>query len=197
MPSISCPVCGRAIPVVVSQAGSEVTCSACQRSVAIPKLGELRRLEAEQSGNSENAVAKRRQSNGEANATRRLCFAGATAIAFLAALIGLFCLVRWALIQVPANTEIHVAEVNTMFHQVGAAQLVREWQQMEKYGLELTGLYGYKKMEIEKSTWANYGLISLAVFLLASGLATVLGIGDAKSKAAANTATSHSAKVKS
>jgi len=182
MPMIPCPSCDQSISVTVSQAGAQVDCPNCQKSIRIPNLGDLRRLAAAETGEIHgNSAALPARKSQESTTARRLIFAGLMGIAGVAAIVGLFCLVRFLSIQVPATTEIHIAEIDSMYHQVSAAQLIREWQQMEKFGLDATAPYPYKKLAIEKSLWQRNGLISLAVLMVCVGAGVVLARSDARS----------------
>ncbi len=183
MPLLPCPHCDQKISVSISQAGTPVTCTNCQQVVEIPKLGELRQLASQ--ADADNGAAATRTARGavsDTNSGRRVLFAGLLAIAGVAAIVGLFCLVRYLAITVPATTENHVEEIERMYKQVSAAQLVREWQQMEKYGLDVASPYGYKKLAIEKEGWGRKGLACLAVIVTSIGFATVLGLTEAKRK---------------
>jgi hypothetical protein len=190
MPLLPCPSCDQKIAVVVSQAGSEITCPGCQKEIQIPNLGDLKRLGAAQAENSgEFAKEFRGKTSPETNAGRRVLFAGLMAIAGTAVIIGIFCFVRYLAIQVPATTETHIAEIDGMYHQVSAAQLVREWQQMEKYGLDVAAPYQYKKLAIEKASWGRNSLIALVVFVLCGGVATVIARSDSRSQRTQTTPT--------
>lgn len=183
MPLLPCPSCDQKIPVVVSQAGSEITCPGCQKRISIPNLGDLKRLGASQAESSGEGVKEFRQkASSETSAGRRVLFAALMAAAGTAAIVGIFCFVRYLAIQVPTNTEAHIAEIEGMYHQVSAAQLVREWQQMEKYGLDVVAPYQYKKLAIEKAGWGRNSLIALVVFVLCGGIATVIARSDSRSQ---------------
>jgi len=178
MPLLPCPFCNRSISVTISQAGSEVTCPECQRAVEVPKLGELKRLAAS-AEQPESPQLSSQWANGpadssaESNSGRRIAFAGLLAIAGVALVAGAFCFVRYLAIEIPATSEAHIAEIEQIYKQVPASQLVREWQQMEKYGLDVPSPYGYKKLEIEKNRWQRNTLISAGVI----GIALVAAVG--------------------
>ena len=113
---------------------------------------------------------------------RRIVFAILMLIAGTAAAAGLFSAIRYVAIDVPATTETHIAEMERMYKEIPASQLVREWQQMEKFGLDATTPYNYKKLAIEKARWGRNGLIGLGVVLISVVVATVLGVGDSRQK---------------
>jgi len=172
MPQLSCPQCDQKITVAISQAGSNATCPSCQREVSIPTLRELRQLP-----DLSNYEEPRESATG-----RRIVFAILMLIAGTAAVAGLFSAIRYVAIDVPATTETHIAEMERVYKVVPASQLVREWQQMEKFGLDASTPYNYKKMAIEKAKWGRNGLIGLCVFALSAIVATVLGIRDSSQK---------------
>jgi ribosomal protein S27E len=183
MPQLPCPQCDQKISVMISQAGSKVTCPGCQREIPIPTLGELRRLitqsESESPGTVEGAIPPLAS---ESATGRRIVFAILMLIAGSAAVAGTFCAIRYFTIEVPGTSESHIAEMSRMYHEVSAGQLVREWQQMEKYGLDTAAPYGYKKLETEKLRWGRNGLIALGCFSLAIIPAAILGLGDSRGK---------------
>ena len=78
------------------------------------------------------------------------------------------------------TTQTHIQEVEKVFKQVPPAQLVREWQQMEKYGLDVATPYRYHKLAVEKASWARNGLICLAILMAAIAMATVIGLKDSR-----------------
>ena len=181
MPLLPCLHCDQKISVAISQAGSTVTCPGCKQELQIPKLGELRQLAAQaESPDRSMSANPSRGAVSEPNSGRRMMFAALLAIMGTAAMAGLFCLVRYLVIEVSVTTQTHLEEIEHVYKQVPAAQLVREWQQMEKYGLDVATPYAYKKMEIEKASWGRNTLICLAVFTVAGGLASVLGLKDSR-----------------
>ncbi len=184
MPHFPCPHCSHDVSVAISQAGSEVSCPGCRQPVVVPRLGDLRRLQAAASDPAVEREGKQSLRSSTDNAGRRALFSGALVIAAIAALAGAFCLSRYLSIEVTSTTEDHIAEVETSYHQVPAAQLVREFQQMEKYNLDVASPFEYKKLQMEKSKWARSGSICLAVFSLATVFGILLGVTDSRSKAA-------------
>jgi len=170
---LPCIHCQHAIAVSASQSGSETTCPACGKTVEIPNLGELRRLQSS-GGNVADGVSSGVVSSSQA--TRRIIFAGLMAIAGTAGIVGIFCLVRYLAIEPPITTEMHIAEVDNLFHQVAAAQLIREWQQMERFGLDAANKHMYQSIADEKASWQTSGLICLGILLLAGGGATIVAL---------------------
>ncbi len=180
MPLLPCPHCDQSVEVAISQAGSETTCGSCQQVLLIPKLGELRRL-ASESANKLPESGSRTSVQASAGSAKRLFFAVLLGIAGIATLVGLFCLFRYLAIEVPATTADHIAEVTAIYNNVPAGQLVREWQQMEKFDLDATGPYKYKRLQVEKAAWGAKGLAAVAVIVLAMSIALIIAKADKKS----------------
>lgn len=179
MPLLPCPHCDQKVSVAISQAGSQVKCQGCQQVIPVPKLGELKRIASEEAASgmvSESVAANAISSDSQAG--KRVLFGGLLAIAGVAAIVGLFCLVRYLSVDVPATTEMHIAEIDQVFHQSPAAQLVREFQEMEKFNLDASAPYNYKKLEKEKSRWARNSLIAAGVLGLSMAVAIYLGLSD-------------------
>lgn len=166
MPTLSCPHCSRPVEVATSRAGSDLPCPHCEQIIAVPKLGELRQLENEQAAAPAPANAGRIGS--------RVAFAVLLAIAAIAASIAAFCLIRYAAITAPETTEGHIARIEEIYPQLSPAELVREWQELEKFTPETTGPYVYQRIAAEKSGWLQQGLIGLAVAAIATLIAVAL-----------------------
>ena len=183
MPQLPCPQCDQKISVAISQAGAKVTCPSCQTEVLIPTLGELRRLASQSDPDDQTSSTGSGQAPVSESATgRRILFGILLLAAGTAAIAGIFCGIRYATIEVPATTEAHIAEVERMYHEIAANQLVREWQLMEKSGLDTPTPYIYKKLEIEKAKWGQNALITLAAFVIITVPALALGVGDSRRK---------------
>lgn len=178
---LPCPNCQTPIPVSPSQAGNRMSCPSCQSDVDIPKLGELRRLSlAEEPSSSPGAAGADKTDRSIARGTGFLVL-GLIATASL--LIAGFCGIRWVLIDVPTTTEGHIAEVREQYRDLTAAQLIREYEQMERYGIDLVTPYGYKKLQIEKDSWGRNASIAGAVGGLAFLGAFVLAITGGRNRA--------------
>lgn len=159
---LPCPSCQASISVSPSQAGDQVNCPECQSAVPVPKLGELRKLPQDDT----LSVDTPSQSEG-----RGFLFLILGLIGCVSLVIAGFCGIRWALIDVPATTEIHLVEVKERYESLSAAELVREYEDMDKYGLELATPFKYKVKELNKSAWggkaAGAGTVALIAFVLA------------------------------
>lgn len=170
MPTLSCPHCSRPVEVATSRAGSDIQCPACDQTIAVPKLGELRQLENEQAA----ASARSRTPAAVGRIGNRVAFAVMLAIAAIALCSAAFCLIRYAAITVPETTEGHIASIEEVYPQLSAAELVREWQELEKFTPDATGPYVYQHIATEKAGWLRQGLIGLAVAAVAALIAVVL-----------------------
>ena len=168
MPTFPCPHCSRPLEVATSRAGGEVPCPHCDRRVAVPKLGELRQLE---SAAARTAAAT---APAETSVARRIAFVTLLGVAAVAGLVGAFCIVRYAAITVPETTEGHLARIEEIYPQLSPAELVRDWQELEKFTPETTGPYVYQRIAAEKSGWLQQGLIGLAVAAIATPIAVAL-----------------------
>jgi len=143
-----------------------MSCPSCQAAVAIPKLGELRRLPLAEPQAEAQAP---RHAAGEPSRLAQAGFVLAGLIATASLLIAGFCGIRWALTDVPRTTEDHVATMRDQLSQFTAAELIREYEDLEKASLELSLPYPYKESEIRRSRWGRNASISGAI-----GVAAIL-----------------------
>ena len=134
---LPCPECEASIPVSPSQAGDQATCPACQAAVPIPKLGELRQLPLEGGQAAEADAAGPRELESSVWTRASFLLLGLLAVASL--LIAGFCTIRWYLVEVVATSEQHVAQLREDYQGLSAAQLIREYEDIEKSGLDLPG----------------------------------------------------------
>ncbi len=103
-------------------------------------------------------------------------------IATASLLVAGFCGIRWVLIDVPNTTQEHIASMREQYRELSAAELIREYEQMDRYGIELVTPYKYKQLQIKKDSWGRNASIAAAV----AGLAVLGGVctrrhGPAKS----------------
>lgn len=176
MPLLACPFCSATVDVPTSRAGSEIDCPSCQKAFPIPKLGELRKLE------SDSAASVAKPGSGGAAAGQRVAFALLMTIAAIAVVGASYCMVRFVAIEVPATTEEHIAEVEQLYSEMPASQLVREWQEMEDFSAELANPYFYQMVAEEKSQWLRNALIGFAIAVVSAVIAFVsLSVGRTKS----------------
>ena len=148
---LPCPSCEHQISVSPAQAGDEIRCPECQQSVPIPKLGQLKLLPQAE----ENTAAHVEKSTKEVPVAGRLGFLFLGVVAVFALIIAGYSGLRWSMIDVPLTTEDHVSKYRTEYEKLNPAQLIREYEQMEEYGVDMPIPYNYKKIEIEKRTWGQ------------------------------------------
>lgn len=181
MPLISCPLCSATVDVPTSRAGSEIECPSCKQTIPVPKLGELRKLQLQNSAATSNTTAPRDTIARNAGAGQRVAFGMLMAVAALAIVGASYCMVRYFAIQVPATTEDHLAEVEELYPQMSAAQLVDEWKQMEDFSEQLARPYMYQVIAEEKSSWLINAMIGFAVAAIAAIIALIsLAVGREK-----------------
>ena len=94
-------------------------------------------------------------------------------IATASLLVAGFCGIRWVLIDVPNTTEEHLTTLRAQYRELSAAELVREYEQMDKYGIDLVMPYNYRKQQIKKDKWGRNASIAGAV----GGLSILGAIG--------------------
>lgn len=176
MPALPCPHCGKLIEVAASRAGAEAECPHCQQAITVPKLGELRRIDAELSSQPSGTRglptgAAGGMTNTGAVTGRRFAFVAFVAVAAISAALAAFCLLRYWAITVPGTTESHVQMIEAAYVESPAADLVGEWEEIEGYGADVANPYPYQAVAAEKSAWLRKGLLGVAGMLVASLLA--------------------------
>lgn len=178
---LPCPSCDASFPVSPSQAGEDVVCPECHSPVVIPKLGELRKLPAVEE-NSE-ADPRDRGSIDEPSRLAQTGFVIAGLVATGALLVATFCGIRWALIEVPATSEDHIATIRERLSERSASELVREYEDMELRGLELGVPFQYKEIADEKAGWGRDASIAGAIGAAALALAFICGFYTRRNRA--------------
>lgn len=171
---LPCPECEKQIPVSPSQAGDQATCSHCGQVVPIPKLGDLRQLPRAEETDSSKAAAG--TTPREISTPRRAGFLLFGLVAVASLLVAGFCGIRWFLIEAPSTAETSLESVREGYATIPAAQLIREFEDMERLTLELTRPYDYKLQQNERRAWGTRASIAGAVAAIAvvgAGLTTV------------------------
>jgi hypothetical protein len=154
---LTCPSCHTSIPVSPSQAGDQANCPACQTAVEVPRLGDLKKLPM--APDAPSLKPAKAASGGFLFLTLGL-------IGTACLLVASYCGIRWALIDVPMTTEEHIAKFEAGYAEMSAAELIREYENMEEYGIELARPFFYKRDELKKSGWGNKAASAGAVGLL-------------------------------
>ncbi len=164
---LNCAHCQVPTPVSPAQAGDELVCASCGKPVLVPKLGELKRLPMTESPSTKAAPPEEMSSAGRT--TGFVIFGGLATLCLLATA---FCGIRWALISVPSDTQTHIEEMRQAYKVAASAQLVREWEEMEKYGVDIVSPYKYQRIANEKRRWGINTAVAGSLgglFILAAG----------------------------
>lgn len=173
---LPCPRCDASVPITTSQAGGVADCPACHAQVEVPTLGKVRQLPMSESGIASAQKREAATSSGGGS----ISFLVLGLIATAALVIAGFCGIRWFLIDVPMTTETHIAEYEKAYRGLEPARLVREYEQMEKYSLDMVPMYTYKKTEQTKSDWGRSAAVAGGVGLLAVIGAFLMGTANRK-----------------
>lgn len=80
------------------------------------------------------------------------------------------------MIDVPLNTQSHIAQFAEAYQTVEPAALIREFEEMEERGLELPLPYRYRTLELTKQAWGRNAVVAgiLAGITLAAAIAFVV-----------------------
>ena len=162
---LSCPYCQAELTVTPAQAGDSIPCTKCQQTVAIPKLGELRKLP--RSGPVEAPAAPARGSAGN-SVLASVGFAALSLIAVSCVLIALYTGIRWANSGAEMTTETHLQEIETLYRESDAATMITHYETMEENSLDLIVPYTYQAENNEKAGWGRNSLTALTVAALAA-----------------------------
>jgi hypothetical protein len=160
---LSCPNCQADISVTPAQAGDSLQCAQCQSQVAIPNLGELRKLPQTAESSTQATSASR-----PVGAT--IAFVVLSLIAVAALLGAGYNGIRWALIDAEITTETHLADIEEDYSKEEPAVMIVAFEDMEKDPLDLMLPYPYRQKVVEKSKWGWNAAI-------AAGLALACGTG--------------------
>jgi len=165
---LPCPSCQKPAEIAPTQAGDTLSCPACGARIQIPKLGELRQLpQSEEFDSKSDAVIE------DYRVGRRIGFVVLSLISVAALFIAGFCGLQWYSVDAPLTTETYMEEVNRLYTDLEPAKLIREYEDMEKYGLAIAAPYRYKVQENEKRAWGRKALIGATAFALC-GLSALL-----------------------
>lgn len=168
---LTCPHCEAINEVSAAKAGGEIMCGNCQQTVAVPKLGELRDLPtAVSTAEQRSASADLGLSGG-----RSMAFASLGLVCLLSLLGAVFCGVNWSTIEVPMTTESHLALLEQRYGEVSSAQLIREFEDITQYGVDIPVPLQYRVIESSKQAWGQKTLGFLALALLSAILAVFVG----------------------
>ncbi|WP_146399290.1 hypothetical protein [Planctomycetes bacterium CA13] len=139
-------------------------CSSCHQSVQVPKLGDLRQLALVDDA---PASGEELASRNETGLAPRLGLVVLGLIATAALLTAGYTGLRWALVKVEHSTESHLSELRENYPMLSSAELIREYEDMEKNELELIQPYSYQVTQDEKDHWGRIAMVASTILLLA------------------------------
>lgn len=164
---LSCPNCQSDLAVTPAQAGDRVQCSNCQNAVAVPKLGELKRLPL-----VEQAAAQEPSRSENSSFGSTAVFVVFSLIALATLLAGGYNAVRWAAIPSQITTEDHLEQLEQAYGESEPALMIVEFEEMESRPFDLLGPYQYQEINDEKARWGRNALIALGITLASAAVAT-------------------------
>lgn len=172
MYQLTCPQCEAIQEVSAAKAGGEILCSGCQRPIAVPKLGDLRNLPPVTSAiaSSDETAATKGLSGG-----RSMAFAGLGLVCLIGLLGAAFCGVNWANTEAPMSTGKHLELLQEMYTEASSSQLIREFEEITEYGVDVPAPLMYRTMELQKLAWGQKALGFLAFAALAFVAALFVG----------------------
>jgi len=89
--------------------------------------------------------------------------------------VAVFCGIRWSMVTVPQTTEGNIADLRQQYSELPPANLIREWEDMENYGLDIVGTFKYHTLQKQKDDWGVSTLVAIGIGFLAM----VIGFGAA------------------
>lgn len=181
MHQLPCPHCQTNLHVEPTQAGDSIDCPACGQRVPIPTLRDLRqlpRVEADRATPHHSAPSR-------LGMGQRVAFGTLGAIALVGLLISGFCWVRWASVEVPITTEGHIDQLQEMYADLTAAELIREYQDIDQFGVDLAAPMTYRVAEMTKNRWKRNALASGGVSAVAILAAAALVLASRRRAAPA------------
>ncbi|EMI47135.1 hypothetical protein [Rhodopirellula sp. SWK7] len=171
MYQLTCPKCEAINEVSTAKAGGEISCSACHETIAVPKLGELRNLPSAEPTSQERAASTAAGLSGG----RSMAFAGLGLVCLLCLLGAAFCGVNWSNIEVPMTTERHLEMLEESYAEASSAQMIREFEDVTKYGVDIPTPLEYRTIELRKQAWAQKTMAFAGIAAVAFVLALFVG----------------------
>lgn len=168
---LSCPNCQEQSSVTPAQAGDQFPCPKCGSTIDVPKLGQLRLL-PQIDGESDPSASR---SSASPSSGGTIIFATLSALALAASLMACYTGIRWATTEVDVTTESYLAEMEAEYRRVDAAMMIREYENMEKYSLDLINPYKFHEAVLEKRRWGFNTMAAGSVALLC-GLGAVIAV---------------------
>lgn len=176
MYSLPCNECDQPISVSASKAGQRIPCPQCGTEVVVPKLGELKRLPKASGGPSSDTEGSANETDlgpsGNAASGSSIVFVTLAFLATACLIIAFYCGIRWFLIEVPTTTEQHIAATTAAMKKASAAQLIIEYESLEKFGIDVASPFPYQITANNKAKWGLNALVAASL-----GGVAVLGAG--------------------
>lgn len=157
-----CPHCQRDFPVSPTQAGEAIRCEGCSAELVLPRLGELRRLPPADGG-------ERHSPNDPGPPVgARVAFGIFGGVAAIALIVAAFAAVQALAVDVPRTTDSHIEEIRETYSGLTAAELIREYEDIQRYGIDLAIPLNYRVAELSRRKWLITGGIALGIAAVAS-----------------------------
>jgi len=165
--------------VTPAQAGDRLPCPQCDRSVAVPKLGEVRQLPRADSlaGGADALFGASNNASGSAGGT--IAFVALSAIALASLLAAGYTGIRWAMVDSSQNTESFLEEVEAQYQKVDSAVLIREYEDMEEFSLDLLSPYPFHQKVLEKRRW-GWNTVAAGCLALVTGCGGFIAASQAR-----------------
>lgn len=176
---LSCPNCQSELPVTPAKAGEQLECPDCSVLVDVPNLGALRKLPRSESS-AEGADSSTKVSS---NPGATIAFAALSAIALAALLMAGYTGIRWAMIDASENTEIFLEQMDEEYKRIDAAVLIREFEDMEKFSLDLISPYKFHEVVLEKRRW-GWNTVLAGIVAAVCGCGGLFSVSRGKSGSA-------------
>jgi len=164
---LTCPQCEAPQEVSAAKAGGEIVCVGCQQPIAVPKLGQLRELPMSAPNPEENAASAAIGLSGG----RSMAFAALGLVSLLSLLGAAFCGVNWSTTEVLMTTQKHLATLEERYAESTASQMIREFEDITEFGVDIPAPLIYRDIELRKQAWGQktvgFAGLSLVTFLTA------------------------------
>lgn len=170
---LNCPHCNGSIAVSAAKAGSQTACEHCGRTVTVPKLGQLRQLPPMDQAASGSSPEKNSPERGS-DADSPLPIIALGLLATAAMLVGGYAAIRYVLSPVDLTTDQHLAQYDEAYRTEPVAVLIREYENIEQYGLELPLPAAYIKQAEIKRQWGTTAIAAAVVGIASAGGLTYL-----------------------
>ena len=152
---IQCPE-SHFFPVPAKSAGSNAVCPTCGVDVAVPKLGDLRKMPLAETV----APTTRKAGLGMGG---KIVFAGLLLVAMAAGMTSAFAGFRWQYLPIPYTQEEHIAAEREAMDEFTPLQMIAAWEQIELTGLGEQVPFPYQRMQNLRAHWRNVCFTGLGV----------------------------------